>query len=93
MNLNLTLASLMNIDLHKFWRYTGSLTTPPCTEGIIWSVFKQPIVVNDNQLQGFRKNLFAKDYRNPQPLYKRIVYRSFWYEEKPLIPDEICCSK
>ncbi|CAF3900834.1 unnamed protein product, partial [Rotaria sp. Silwood1] len=35
---NVTL--LMGENLQDFWRYEGSLTTPPCTEGIIWTVFK-----------------------------------------------------
>ena len=29
----------------SYYSYSGSLTTPPCTEGIIWVVFMQPIAV------------------------------------------------
>jgi carbonic anhydrase len=90
--LNLNLAKLININLKEFWRYTGSLTTPPCSEGIIWTVFKQPILVDDHLFQSFRNNLYSKDYREPQPLYNRIVYRNFLYDITPLTSDSNCCS-
>ncbi|CAF4380379.1 unnamed protein product, partial [Rotaria sordida] len=43
--LSLNLSSLMGDNLNDFWRYKGSLTTPPCTEGVIWTVFKSPIIL------------------------------------------------
>jgi carbonic anhydrase len=36
---NVNLASLLSgADFSRYWSYKGSLTTPPCTEGIKWSV-------------------------------------------------------
>jgi len=91
--LNLNLASLMGDNLNDFWRYDGSLTTPPCTEGIIWTIFKTPIVFNENELESFRKNLFSEDYRGPQPLHDRIVYRNFLNKTLSSISDYNYCSK
>ncbi len=91
--LNLNLATLMGFSLTDFWRYNGSLTTPPCTEGIVWTVFKSPIIFTENQLNSFRKKLFVQDYREPQPLHNRTIYRSFVNEVISSIPDYRCCSK
>eukprot|EP00127_Corallochytrium_limacisporum_P001158 Clim_evm10s43 gene=Clim_evmTU10s43 len=33
-----------------FYHYEGSLTTPPCHESVLWIVFKQPLVVHQDQL-------------------------------------------
>ena len=39
------LDSINSLDLSKYWSFDGSLTTPPCTEGIKWNVIDdvQPI--------------------------------------------------
>ncbi|CAM4827616.1 unnamed protein product, partial [Rotaria magnacalcarata] len=85
--LDLNVTSLMGENLQDFWRYEGSLTTPPCTEGIIWTIFTQPIIFIEEQLKLLRDNVFFEDYRGPQPLYNRIVYRNFLRETLSAIPD------
>lgn len=71
--------------LHQpFYRYNGSLTTPPCTESVKWFVFATPLVVSTSQWYKF-KALFPNPGNNRpvQPLNdRRIVENSFEaYEE------------
>ena len=40
-------------DKHSI-QYTGSLTSPPCSEGVIWNVFKQPMELSEQQIKAFR---------------------------------------
>lgn len=86
----LNFTALMGENLIDFWRYEGSLTTPPCTEGIIWTIFKQPIIILESHLQILR-NIFSKSYRHPQPIYYRQVYRNFPDESISSIPDYRRC--
>ena len=36
--------------LSSFWTYQGSLTTPPCSEGLRWFIPKQPLMVSEAQM-------------------------------------------
>lgn len=48
-------------------RYEGSLTTPPCTEGVSWNVLTTPIELSDAQIDQLRRIYPA----NGRPLQKR----------------------
>jgi len=54
------------------YRYDGSLTTPPCSEGVRWVVFTTPVQISAAQLGAFRAVL-ADTSRPTQPLNGRPV--------------------
>ncbi|NML31866.1 carbonic anhydrase [Paraburkholderia antibiotica] len=52
--------------------YSGSLTTPPCTEQVNWIMLEQPIELSKAQIDVFRR-LFPDDHRDVNPLNNREV--------------------
>ncbi|WP_025719649.1 carbonic anhydrase [Paenibacillus sp. 1-18] len=65
----LNLATLLPKDLHSV-RYNGSLTTPPCTEHVNWTVLEQPIEMSADQISQFAA-LFPDNHRPVQQLGAR----------------------
>ncbi|CAO2169459.1 unnamed protein product, partial [Urochloa humidicola] len=51
-----------------YYRYMGSLTTPPCTEGVIWTVFKKPRRVAKYQLELIKEAVDDGYEKNARPL-------------------------
>ncbi len=49
-------------EQHLGWNYKGSLTTPPCTEGVNWNVHSTPLTLSTAQLEAFT-DLHAGSYR------------------------------
>jgi len=52
------------------WRYSGSLTTPPCSEGVSWLMMTEPVTASREQIEAFRA-LFPVNNRPVQPLNGR----------------------
>ncbi len=52
------------------YRYTGSLTTPPCSEGVKWFVMTTPIEMSQSQIEAF-KAMLSGNNRPVQPLNGR----------------------
>jgi len=48
---------LLDADTRKYWSYDGSFTTPPCTEGIKWSVIAEVQSISDEQLKKLTSRL------------------------------------
>lgn len=55
-----------------YFAYTGSLTTPPCSEGVLWHVIKQPVGISAAQIAAF-KALYPMNARPVQPLNGRTI--------------------
>ncbi|KAJ8383774.1 hypothetical protein AAFF_G00214610 [Aldrovandia affinis] len=80
--------SLLPVNLGRYFRYNGSLTTPPCYQSVLWTVFAESVTVSHEQLRKLETALFSSpveshslplrdNYRNPQPLNRRRVLASF----------------
>jgi carbonic anhydrase len=70
------------IDLNKllpedrrYYTYMGSLTTPPCSEGVLWMVLKTPVTVSPDQIAIFSQ-LYPMNARPVQPLAGRLIKES-----------------
>jgi carbonic anhydrase len=59
----------------SYYTYMGSITAPPCTEGVRWFVLKTPVNVSPSAMKAFAK-LYPRDVRPPQPLDGRVVMES-----------------
>ena len=57
---------------HYFY-YNGSLTTPPCTEGVRWLVMQEPITASQQQIQHYHDLLGFDNNRPIQPRNARVV--------------------
>jgi carbonic anhydrase len=71
-SLSLNPAALLPTRRTNFYTYAGSLTTPPCSEGIAWYVLAEPITFSAEQLVAL-KALYDRNIRLPQPLNGRVV--------------------
>lgn len=56
-----------------YWRFSGSLTTPPCSEGVTWMVLKHPLTLSTAQLEKFSHTMHHDNNRPAQPLNGRMV--------------------
>ncbi|XP_067251832.1 carbonic anhydrase 14 [Chanodichthys erythropterus] len=75
---------LLPNSLERFYRYNGSLTTPPCFQTVSWTLFNDSIRVSRRQLAALEdtlktehNKLLSKNFRAPQLLHGRKVLASF----------------
>jgi len=64
--------SMLPTDRAKYLQYIGSLTTPPCTEGVVWIVLRQPVTASAEQIALFRK-MVGMNARPVQPVNGRLI--------------------
>jgi carbonic anhydrase len=58
-----------------YYRYSGSLTTPPCSETVEWMLLKRPIEVAAADIAVFAK-IYPMNARPTQKIDRRFVLRS-----------------
>lgn len=59
-------------SVHTHYQYSGSLTTPPCSEGVSWTVLNTPMSISEEQLAHFHRAYV----HNNRPLQE-------WHERRP----------
>lgn len=59
----------------RYYTYMGSLTTPPCSEGVLWMVMKQPVPVSAEQVAIFAR-LYPMNARPIQQADGRLIKES-----------------
>ena len=61
-------------ETQTYFQYDGSLTTPPCTEGVAWQVLDTPVEISQEQLDAFTA-VVEGNFRPTQPLGDRELVR------------------
>lgn len=78
----IVLSRLMPSFSRGYFMYEGSLTFPPCTEGVVWIVKSEPLMISSQQVSKFRE-LFGNCGRintNIRPVQKKKGREVFYYE-------------
>jgi len=65
-------SELMPVN-RSYYRFSGSLTTPPCSEGVRWILLKTPVTASKEQLEAIEKALHHHNNRPVQALNGRVV--------------------
>jgi len=65
---------LMPMDV-DYYRYNGSLTTPPCSEGVLWAVFKKSEKASKEQIEKLMNIVKHPNNRPIQPINARFIVR------------------
>lgn len=73
---NTSIAAMSMLPKNKdYYRFNGSLTTPPCSEGVRWMVMKNPVKASAGQIEKFHSTFHGDTNRPVQPLYARPVLK------------------
>jgi carbonic anhydrase len=70
----LNLMSLLP-EQKNYFRFNGSLTTPPCSEGVRWFVMKKPLTVSQAQIYQFKGWMKHDNARPLQPINARPILK------------------
>ncbi|OWF40985.1 carbonic anhydrase-like [Mizuhopecten yessoensis] len=89
--LTLNVGAMLPKNMNRFFRYKGSLTTPPCFESVTWTMFEDKIFLSRQQLDMFRSassdgrgqtHPLVDNFRPVHPLNGREVSRNFKLEDE-----------
>ncbi|KAM3599429.1 uncharacterized protein V6R79_005307 [Siganus canaliculatus] len=75
-------------NMSQYYRYYGSLTTPPCSQAVLWTLYEVPIYISWSQLAQFTSQIFSTEedaeqvtplhnnFRHIHPTFSRVVSAS-----------------
>ncbi|XP_008301126.1 carbonic anhydrase 15 [Stegastes partitus] len=75
-------------NMSQYYRYYGSLTTPPCSQVVVWTLYEVPIYISWSQLAQFTSQIFSTEedaeqvtplqnnFRHVHPTFSRVVSAS-----------------
>ena len=72
LDMKLAAAELMP-KTREYYRFSGSLTTPPCSEGVNWLVLKHPVTASEKQIEQLHAAMGHDNARPVQPLNARVI--------------------
>ncbi|KAF5178336.1 Alpha carbonic anhydrase [Thalictrum thalictroides] len=61
----------IKVGSRKYYRYIGSLTVPPCTEGIIWTIVKKVRTTSKEQVAALREAVHDNCETNSRPIQQK----------------------
>ncbi|XP_073506878.1 carbonic anhydrase 12 [Phyllobates terribilis] len=67
-------------SLDEYYRYEGSLTTPPCNPSVLWSVFRNPIFISEEQLLLLESALYCTERNSSSSVEMIDNYRRLQQE-------------
>uniref|UniRef100_A0A665W7A8 Carbonic anhydrase n=1 Tax=Echeneis naucrates TaxID=173247 RepID=A0A665W7A8_ECHNA len=75
-------------NMSQYYRYYGSLTTPPCSQAVVWTLYEVPIYISWSQLAQFTSQIFSTEedaeqvtplqnnFRHIHPTFSRVISAS-----------------
>ncbi len=75
---SLSIANIATALLPKekeYYRFNGSLTTPPCSEGVRWLLLKTPVSISKEQVTKFLHIMHHPNNRPVQPTNARVIIK------------------
>lgn len=71
----------MRKTIRKYYRYTGSFTTPPCSENVIWNILAKVRSISKQQVEALKAPLDSAYKNNSRPLQALNERQVMVYDE------------
>ncbi|KAL8191757.1 hypothetical protein R6Q57_028488 [Mikania cordata] len=81
-DLGKVIASGVTSDTKNYFRYGGSLTTPPCTEGVIWTLAQNVKTISNDQIKLLKQPLDHEFQENARPVQELNGRTVMQFEDK-----------